>query len=859
VAITPDGQFAWVVDFASGTVVDYQGVNTSSPSVLSTLTVPGTPWSVAITPDGTYAYVTYYVFDDDNSTYTSYVAVYTGADSTSPTLLTTLDLGLGTIAQGITIDGSNAFVANGVDLGTGSVYVINGVDTNDPVLSGTVLDMPAGFTPEALATSPDGSFVFVANDNQDNSDAGDVTTIEGADTASPFVGSSITAGLSPRDITVSLDGQYVYVANLGSDDVSQFSGADSGTGTLTLLNGIAVGGQPIALAITPDSGTLYVANSGSPGDVAVVTGADTTDPALTSTASADLDPNGLAVVPDQAPVAALSATEESGTTLFTAAASTVAYGTIAQYVYDFGDGSADVTTASDTINHDYSGSGPYTATVTETSSAGTSTTVTYTGRTVSNNGGPSATASIQVTPIGGGLTTTPTQGMTPQGTAYSGQFTTVGGTGGPVTYSQSTGSPDITVSSSGAIAAPASLAAGTYMASGTTSDEIDGPNRSHATAGDGDGDTGTFNFTLTVYALVTTPASANTPQGTAYSGQLSTTGGGPGTTTYGQSTGSPDITVNATGGITAPGTLNPGTYTATGTDSQPVEVSADRSHAVAQSGTYTGSWSFSLTVYAPTARRLGFRDVAADGGVFSFGADRFFGSLPGLTPGVVGPTHDVVGITSTADNGGYWLAGADGGVFGFGDAPYLGSLPGDGVSAHDIVDVASTNDGAGYWLVGADGGVFSFGAAHYYGSLPGSGITASDVVGLAATPDGGGYWLVTSDGTVYNYGDATDYGNLPRDDVSVSDIKAIAATGDGHGYWLVGADGGVFSFGDAPFEGSAGAAPLSAPVVGLAPTQSGQGYWLAQANGGSIFFGDAADLGNASGLRLNAPMVNEGD
>jgi hypothetical protein len=44
----------------------------------------------------------------------------------------------------------------------------------------------------------------------------------------------------------------------------------------------------------------------------------------------------------------------------------------------------------------------------------------------------------------------------------------------------------------------------------------------------------------------------------------------------------------------------------------------------------------------------------------------------------------------------------------------------------------------------------------------------------------------------------------------------MAATPDGGGYWLVASDGGVFAYGDATFHGSAGALPLSAPIVGMA-------------------------------------------
>jgi hypothetical protein len=266
----------------------------------------------------------------------------------------------------------------------------------------------------------------------------------------------------------------------------------------------------------------------------------------------------------------------------------------------------------------------------------------------------------------------------------------------------------------------------------------------------------------------------------------------------------------------------------------------------------------STTVAGPTGsvRRTGYRDVAGDGGVFCFGTDLFYGSIPGLSSQIAAAVRDIVGISSTADNAGYWLVGSDGGIFTFGDAHFYGSLPADKVSVHNIVDIALTPDGKGYWLVGSDGGVFSFGDAGFFGSLPELHIGAKEIDGVAPTPDGKGYWLVGSDGAVYPFGDAHYYGSELGQTLNAP-IKSIAATGDGKGYWIVGSDGGVFAFGDAPFEGRAAAGSLA--VVGIAHTQTGAGYWLAQVNGGSLHFGDAANLGNATRFQLNAPMTNEGD
>jgi hypothetical protein len=68
----------------------------------------------------------------------------------------------------------------------------------------------------------------------------------------------------------------------------------------------------------------------------------------------------------------------------------------------------------------------------------------------------------------------------------------------------------------------------------------------------------------------------------------------------------------------------------------------------------------------------------------------------------------IVGITSTPDGGGYWLVAADGGVFTFGDARFFGSLGNLTLNA-PIVGITASPDGGGDFLVAADGGVFTFG------------------------------------------------------------------------------------------------------------------------------------------------------
>ena len=244
---------------------------------------------------------------------------------------------------------------------------------------------------------------------------------------------------------------------------------------------------------------------------------------------------------------------------------------------------------------------------------------------------------------------------------------------------------------------------------------------------------------------------------------------------------------------------------------------------------------------------MGYWLVASDGGVFSYGDARFYGSTGNQTL-----NKPVVGMAATPDGGGYWLVASDGGVFSYGDARFYGST-GNQTLNKPVVGMAATPDGGGYWLVASDGGLFSYGDARFYGST-GNQTLNKPVVGMAATPDGGGYWLVASDGGLFSYGDARFYGSTGNQTLN-KPVVGMAATPDGGGYWLVASDGGLFSYGDARFYGSTGNQTLNKPVVGMAATPDGGGYWLVASDGGLFSYGDARFYGSTGNRTLNEPVV----
>ena len=195
--------------------------------------------------------------------------------------------------------------------------------------------------------------------------------------------------------------------------------------------------------------------------------------------------------------------------------------------------------------------------------------------------------------------------------------------------------------------------------------------------------------------------------------------------------------------------------------------------------------------------------VAKDGSVYAsnFGViPASGGPIPGISGQVVRVSDPVPQAGQLGANlGGYRLAASDGGVFTYGAFGFYGSM-GKHHLDQPVVGVASNPVGPGYWLVATDGGIFSFGTSNFYGSTGGMHIN-QPIVGMAPTPDGRGYWLVATDGGVFSFGDATFHGSTGAIRLN-KPIVGMSATASGGGYDLFASDGGVFTFGDAVFHGS---------------------------------------------------------
>ena len=255
-----------------------------------------------------------------------------------------------------------------------------------------------------------------------------------------------------------------------------------------------------------------------------------------------------------------------------------------------------------------------------------------------------------------------------------------------------------------------------------------------------------------------------------------------------------------------------------------------------------------------TTQHLGYWEVASDGGIFTFGNARFYGSMGGRPL-----NRPVVGIASTPGGGGYWEVASDGGIFTFGNARFYGSMGGHQLNA-PVIGMIASPDGHGYTEFASDGGIFTFGDAQFYGSTGGQ-FLGSPIVGVAPSAGGHGYWEVAANGTVYGFGTAVNSiwaQGYPYHNSFHSPVVGIASPPDGWGYWIVTANGTVRGYGSAATFGGLAPGQFNGAISGIIGTPDGMGYWITTSTGYVYPFGDAVQLGSMGGRPLNRPVVGVG-
>ena len=377
IAITPDAAKAYVANGLGNSVTPIDlATNTAGPAI----PVGIYPSSIAISPDGRTAWVANqgnYFNDPVNGPGPSLTPIDTVTDTAGTSIPVPFDIN-GSI--------SVSFINATLSLDGTTLYVTGDRNVMPFDLVGGTFGKSTYNTPNPMASllSIDGAHLLTTNTwngGIERLETPDLTKVNWFTLPYPL----LPAGRNNLAITPDGATAYVGYVEAGGGGVVPLDLGSGSPGTR-----IPIGGAGGAVAITPDGATVVGARLFDQSVRLVST--------TTNTAGANIpvgdNPWAIAVTPDQAPIARLTVTRApaGSPTTFDASASTVAFGTIASYAWDFGDGTTAVTTTPITT-HTYTG-GSYTASVTLTSSGGTATGRVFTGQTMTRNGGPQARATV---------------------------------------------------------------------------------------------------------------------------------------------------------------------------------------------------------------------------------------------------------------------------------------------------------------------------------------------------------------------------------------------------------------------------------------------------------------------------------
>jgi DNA-binding beta-propeller fold protein YncE len=257
--------FAYVTNILDDTVSQYDAAG-GSLSPLSPATVPAgnRPQAVAVTPDGH----SVYVLNQGSATLSQYDVGAGGA--LTPKTPPTVPAGrLFPTALAVSPDGKSVYVA---DFGDGAILQYN-IGAGGTLTLKTPATAPSG-APTSLAVSPDGKSVYATNDpspppgcprGQECPSTVSQYDVGPDGVLTPKTPSTVQAGIQPAAVAVSPDGKSVYVANSetpngANGSISEYNVGAGGTLTARIPAAAATGVFPEAVVISPDGSSVYVLN-----------------------------------------------------------------------------------------------------------------------------------------------------------------------------------------------------------------------------------------------------------------------------------------------------------------------------------------------------------------------------------------------------------------------------------------------------------------------------------------------------------------------------------------------------------------------------------------------------------------------
>lgn len=231
IAVAPDALRLYVTNEGDNTV---SAISAVTQSAIASWPTGGAPVASEVTLDGSTLYVA--------SATDASVSVIDTSSGNIPTTLPLNDGGEMPTAMGLSADGANAYVIAESNLCT--------VQTATNTLSGGCLFF--GPYIGGVATSPDSATLYVTSSEEDQ-----LLILDPNEVAAISVGPAGPSPISyqPTALAVSPEGDYVYIADASDNAVSIIN-----TVSRTVSAVIGVGKVPVALAVTPDGRFVYVAN-----------------------------------------------------------------------------------------------------------------------------------------------------------------------------------------------------------------------------------------------------------------------------------------------------------------------------------------------------------------------------------------------------------------------------------------------------------------------------------------------------------------------------------------------------------------------------------------------------------------------
>jgi YVTN family beta-propeller protein len=224
IAITPDGSTAFVANYGSNSVTP---ITTVSRRAGAPIPVGRQPWAIAVTPSGKTAYV----LDWGGAAVTP---ISTATNRAGPAI----QVGSYPFAIAIAPDGKTAYVAN---------YGSNTVTPISTAAGRPGPAVPVGQAPNSLAVTPGSTKVFVVG--------GDSDTVTAITAATGRAGRGIPVGYSPAAVAISPSGGTAYVVNTISGTLTPVSTA-TGVAGHPIRTGIYT--YPTAVGLTPSGATAVV-------------------------------------------------------------------------------------------------------------------------------------------------------------------------------------------------------------------------------------------------------------------------------------------------------------------------------------------------------------------------------------------------------------------------------------------------------------------------------------------------------------------------------------------------------------------------------------------------------------------------